>query len=193
MNPENSLLEAPPEKNNLWKDIFKLFAIAVLVVLPFRLFIAQPFVVEGASMDPTFKSSDYLIVDEVTYRFDTPERGSVLIFKYPRNPKKYFVKRVIGLPGEKVSINNGQVTIINTENPDGFKIEEPYVLFGKLDDNESYDVGPDEYFVMGDNRSGSSDSRIWGNVPKDKIIGRPILRVYPFAIWPGNESELFDK
>lgn len=172
-------------RQNFWKELVKLVVIAVVIVIPFRLFIAQPFIVDGASMDPTFENSQYLIVDELTYHFNTPQRGSVLIFKYPRDPKKFFIKRVIGLPNEQVVINNGQVTIINTENPNGLKLNEPYVVY-KKEDSHSVKLGENEYFVMGDNRAGSSDSRYWGPVPEENIVGRPIFRVWPLNLWPGS-------
>lgn len=178
--------DAPQGKNpnEFWKELGKLLFLAVVIVVPFRLFIAQPFIVDGASMDPTFKNGQYLIVDELSYRFKDPERGSVLIFKYPRDEEKYFIKRIIGLPREQVTISNGRVTIINAEHPDGLLLDEPYIEFPKVD-NSSYTLGEDEYFVMGDNRLGSADSRAWGPVPTDNIIGRPILRFYPPNIWPG--------
>src|SRR5579872_6561296 len=94
------------KKENFWKELAKLILIAVVIVIPFRLFVAQPFVVDGASMDPTFKNGQYLIVDELSYHFESPARGSVLIFKYPLDTSKYFIKRVIGLPGETIKINN---------------------------------------------------------------------------------------
>lgn len=181
------------EKNhsNFWKETLKLVILALFIVIPFRLFIAQPFIVDGASMDPTFETGDYLIVDEVTYRFKTPERGSILIFKYPLDPKKSFIKRVIGLPGETVSISDGQVIIFNTEHLDGFVLDEPYVKLNKID-NSSYTLSANKYFVMGDNRIGSADSRIWGPVPEENIVGRPIIRFFPPAFFPGNYSEYLD-
>ena len=178
------------EKNSsdFWKELFKLIFLSLIIVVPFRLYIAQPFIVEGASMDPTFETGDYLIVDEFTYRFKTPERGSVLIFKYPRDPRKSFIKRVIGLPGEKVSISKGQVAVTNTEHPDGFVLDEPYVKLNKEDDL-NYMLGANEYFVLGDNRIGSADSRIWGPVPEANIIGRPIIRLFPPTLFPGNVTQ----
>ncbi len=176
----------PPElKQNFWKELVRLVVIAVVIVVPFRLFIAQPFIVDGASMDPTFKNAEYLIVDELTYQFNTPERGSVLIFKYPKDPKKFFIKRVIGLPGEEVQISNGEVTIINSEYPKGLKLNEPYIVYTKSD-TSTYVLGEEEYFVMGDNRAGSSDSRYWGAVPEENIVGRPIIRAWPLSLWPGS-------
>ncbi|MEX2013899.1 MAG: signal peptidase I [Parcubacteria group bacterium] len=172
---------------NFYKETLKLVILSILVVVPFRMYVAQPFIVEGASMDPTFHTGDYLIVDELTYHFKTPERGAVIIFKYPKDPSKSFVKRVIGLPGERVSITDGRVTIINTENPEGLTLDEPYVEL-KKSDNSVHDLGTGEYFVMGDNRLSSSDSRVWGPVPEDKIIGRPIIRFFPPAFFPGDNS-----
>lgn len=198
-NPQNNPEKETPhedkiEKNKqepFWKELVKLVLLALVVVLPFRLYIAQPFIVDGASMDPTFKSGEYLIVDELTYHFKSPERGSVLIFKYPNDPSKYFVKRVIGLPGETISIEEGKVRIINNQHPDGFVLDEPYVRFGK-DENLVRNLDNDEYFVLGDNRLSSADSRIWGPVPEGNIIGRPIIRFYPLSILPGAPQADFD-
>jgi len=176
----------PIKETSFWRELVKLGLIAVFIVIPFRLFIAQPFVVDGASMDPTFSNGEYLIVDELTYHFREPERGSVLIFKYPKDPSKYFIKRVIGLPKETVVIDNGKVSIKNGDQIT--LLDEPYV---ELKKNEifSQTLGEGEYFVMGDNRAGSADSRIWGAVPEKNIIGRPILGLWPFAIWPGQLEE----
>ena len=135
-------------------------------------------------MDPTFGNGEYLIVDELTYHFRPPERGSVLIFKYPRDPKKYFVKRVIGLPGETVEIREGVVNV------DGETLREPYVRFEKKD-NLTFTLAADEYFVMGDNRLGSADSRIWGILPREDIVGRVFIRMYPLTeigLFPGKAN-----
>jgi signal peptidase I, bacterial type len=185
-------LTNPNTKESFWKELVKLVLIAVVVVVPFRLFIAQPFIVDGASMDPTFKNGQYLVVDELSYHFNAPERGSVLIFKYPKNPDKYYIKRVIGLPNEQVIITKGQVKIINAEYPEGITLDEPYIVYSK-DDTSTYKVGENEYFVMGDNRAGSSDSRYWGQVPEKNIIGRPILRAWPFTLWPGASQKFIEE
>ncbi len=195
--PKKSDNETTPEKikkeKGFFRELFEFALIALLVVVPFRMFIAQPFVVNGASMDPTFKSGEYLIVDQITYRFHTPERGSVLIFKFPKDTSKYFIKRVIGLPGETIQINNGKVTIINKEHPEGFALTEPYIVYEKRDDFKTT-LSDDEYFVMGDNRLGSADSRLWGPMPKEDIVGRPVARLFPVArasVLPGDERSLF--
>lgn len=171
-----------------FKDTLRFTLIALLIVVPFRIFIAQPFLVNGGSMEPTFEDGHYLIVDQVSYRFKTPERGSVLIFKYPVDPQKYFIKRVIGLPGDTVQIEEGIVTIINTEYPEGFKLKEDHITLTKKD-TFTKTVGENEYFVMGDNRAGSLDSRYWGNLQEKYIIGRPLVRLLPIqeiGFWPGD-------
>jgi len=170
--------------SNFWLELGKLIILSIVIVIPFRLYIAQPFIVDGASMDPTFKNGQYLIVDELSYHFNDPDRGSVLIFRYPRDPSKYFIKRVIGLPGETVGIRDGVVTIVNPEYPNGFTFDEPYVQFSKQD-NLDFTLKEDEYFVMGDNRLGSADSRIWGPITREDVIGRPIVRFFPFNFFPG--------
>ena len=172
-----------PEKHNsfreeVWETVHFLL-IAIAIVVPIRIFIAQPFIVSGASMDPTFKDKQYLIVDELSYRLGEPSRGDVAIFKYPRNPKQYFIKRVIGLPGETVLVNEqGQVSIKDKDKNVALTLKEPYVTFQK---NESAErtLKPGEYFMMGDNRAGSFDSRAWGPVNRDLIVGKAFLRLFP--------------
>lgn len=173
-------------KSSFWEFV-QYAIIALLIIVPFRIFIAQPYVVSGSSMDPTFKDADYLIVDQISKRFEEPQRSSVIIVRYPKDLSKFFIKRLIGFPGETVEIKKGLVTIYNGENKEGVQLNEPYVVYTKQEDF-SKKLGEDEYFVMGDNRAGSSDSRIWGALPKEYIIGRPIVRLLPLGemgIWPG--------
>ena len=142
------------EKNDLLPFIIGTLAI----VLPIRLFIAQPFIVQGASMVPTFQNGDYLIVDEISYRFKEPQKGDVVIFKYPNDTSKFFIKRIEGMPGETV----GNTTLTG-----------------------------DQFYVLGDNRGASSDSRIWGPVPRQNIIGRPLVRLLPVRdldLFPGMDE-----
>jgi signal peptidase I len=175
------------------REWFQVIVIALLISLPIRFFIAEPFVVNGASMDPTFSTGQFLIVDRLTYRFDEPKRGDVIVFKYPNDQKTYFIKRIIGLPGETVSIKNGFVTIINTEYPTGLKLDETYIDSShKSHESTSTTLGPDQYFVMGDNRAQSSDSRVWGALNKGLIAGRPIVRLLPvtqLSLLPGIHHE----
>ena len=197
MPPENIskvVTQVPPKKSFLQdlKEIV-LFALTILAILiPIRLFIAQPFVVVGSSMDPTFATGQYLIIDELSYRFEAPSRGQVIIFKYPKDTTKYFIKRIIGLPGEKISITNGKVTIKNKANPGGITLDEPYLKFEANTNMPEETLSSTDYFVMGDNRPASLDSRSWGPLPQNLITGRALLRLFPFgtaAVLPGNETQ----
>ncbi len=143
------------KKNSFWEFV-KFIIIAILIVVPVRLWIAQPFIVNGASMEPTFENGDYLIVDEFSYHFRAPEKGEVIIFRYPLDTSKFFIKRVVGLPGETLEIDGKEIAL-----------------------------GEDEYFVVGDNTAASSDSRRWGPVPKKFVIGRALVR-----LWPFNKTEI---
>lgn len=193
MEPEN-IAPRPasmPPKKSLLRSIWEFvgFAvIAVIIVIPVRLFVAQPFIVSGSSMVPTFDNADYLIVDELSYRIDNPERFDVVIFKYPKDLNKFFIKRIIGLPGETVVIRGNDITIINDENKEGFELEQPFVK-NPGDNDLRFELKDDEYFVMGDNRSASSDSRYWGPVKRDLLVGKAFLRLLPFDhmnILPGS-------
>lgn len=169
-------------------EFLKFAVIAVIIVLPIRMYVAQPFIVSGLSMFPTFNDGEYLIIDELSYNLGKmPHRHDVVVFHYPNDKKKYFIKRIIGLPNEKVIINNGTVTIVNKENPEGFKLEEGYIN-EKFSTTNTYELGEKEYFVMGDNRNASSDSRAWGKLPRELIVGRAFIRLLPVAhasILPG--------
>ena len=151
---------------------------AVALAMLIQAFVIRPFIVSGSSMDPTFKDKQYLIIDEVTYRTRDPERGEVVVFRAPPEPTKFYIKRVIGLPGETVKIQNGAVTIFNDEYPNGLALDEAYVTHEQAD-TMTVQVPEGRYFVMGDNRSGSYDSRGWGTLPKESIRGRALLRLLP--------------
>ncbi|MBU6426973.1 signal peptidase I [Patescibacteria group bacterium] len=164
--------------------------IALIIALPIRYFVAEPFIVSGASMDPTFASGQFLVVDRLSYRFEKPQRDAVIVFEFPNNPSVYYIKRIIGLPGETLKINDGKITVINAAHPDGLILDEPFVSPAHAShDTETVTLGQGQYFVMGDNRAQSSDSRAWGNLDAKYIVGRPILRLLPLnklAIWPGD-------
>jgi len=178
----------PKEKSeNFFTELLKFALIAIVVVVPVRLFIAQPFIVSGASMVPTFLNGQYLIVDELSYRFEEPKRGDVIIFRYPKDPSQFFIKRIVGLPGETVLLANGNVSVQKT-NGETTLLDESYVVHHGNGANQTYTVPTDEYFVMGDNRPESSDSRTWGFVPRANIVGRAFLRLLPVqtaALFPG--------
>lgn len=172
-------------------EIIKFTVISILVVAPIRFFIAQPFIVRGESMDPTFADGQYLIIDELTYRGTEPERGDIIVFKYPKDESKYFIKRIVGLPNESIKITNGKVSVSSLEHPEETVLNESYIQELSFE-NVSEKLESNEYFVMGDNRSNSLDSRIWGPLPKKNIIGRVLVRLFPFqsvGMFPGKQSE----
>lgn len=161
-----------------FKEIVIFLVLAVIIVLPVRLFVAQPFVVEGESMHPTFESGDYLIVDELSYHLHAPHRGDVIVFRYPNDPSVFYIKRIIGLPGETVNITNGQVTITKTDGTT-LTLDESYIVNEDATYSGSTVVGSGDFFVMGDNRPKSSDSRTWGLLPQKNIVGRAFVRLLP--------------
>jgi len=170
------------KKENFFIEVLKFAIIALLIVVPIRLFIAQPFVVSGASMDPTFNNGQYLIVDQLSYHLSKPERGDVIIFRFPNDPSKFFIKRIVALPNETVEIRDKKIFILNDSVPGGFELSEPYVA---PENNVSGEIrvalGEDDYFVLGDNREASSDSRSWGSLSRELIVGRAFLRLLPLS------------
>jgi signal peptidase I len=193
VHPPHPPVREPDGGDSFVVEIFKFAILALVIVLPFRFFVAQPFIVSGASMAPTFETGQYLIVDQLTYRFEPPKRGDVIVFRFPNDPSKFFIKRIIGLPGEVVQLANGATTIIDPTTKASETIEEPYVKTDLTDDHLSITLSSSEYFVMGDNRSQSSDSRVWGPVPRDNIVGRAFLRLLPpssMSLFPGSYSYL---
>lgn len=176
---------------NALRETLLFLVLAILIVVPIRLFVAQPFVVEGESMHPTFESGDYLIVDELTYHFESPKRGDVIVFRYPGNPSIFYIKRIIGLPGESVHIDHGHVTVTKTDGTT-LTLPEPYVVAEDATYTQNTALGSDQYFVMGDNRPKSSDSRIWGPLPRNDIMGRAFVRLLPASktgLLPGKVTE----
>jgi len=173
----------------IW-EIVEVAVIAIVSVLIIRNFLVQPFLVNGASMEPNFHNSDYLLVDEISYRFREPQRGEVVVFRYPGDERYYYIKRVIGLPGEEVKIRDGKVVIFNQDNPNGLILDESYLgenttTSGK---DEMVEIGENKYFVMGDNRGFSFDSRSWGLLDRKEIVGITRLR-----LWPFNKVMAFEK
>lgn len=175
----------------LW-ELAKVVILSLAIIVPVRYFLFQPFYVRGASMEPNFYDHEYLIIDEISYGirvpfsdvffpFGNPTRGEIIVFHYPRDPRQFFIKRVIGLPGETVVISQGVVTIYNDVYPEGTILKEPYldhhtVIVGEVNQT----LGALDYFVMGDNRTASLDSRTFGSVKRSLIVGRTILRGWPF-------------
>ncbi len=163
----------------LWSflETFESVAIAAIAVFLIRSFVAQPFLVSGSSMNPTFQDGDYLLVDELTYKFREPQRGEVLVFAYPGDRSTYYIKRVIGLPKETITIIDGKVEVRTNENE--LILKEPYIASNSTMSNMEIVLKDGQYFMMGDNRNFSFDSRSWGPLEKADIIGFTRLRLWP--------------
>jgi signal peptidase I len=182
----------------IW-EVIKVFVWALIIIIPIRIFLFQPFFVQGSSMEPNFKDGDYLIINELGYKqtdislgnlnlftvksFKNFDRGDAIVFRYPMQPETFFIKRVIGLPGERVKIENNKITIYNNQNPDGLVLDEDEYLAKTVITTDAVDMQlkNDEYFVMGDNRTASYDSRKWGPVPEKDIVGKVLLRAWPIT------------
>lgn len=185
-------------------EIIKIFFLALIIIIPIRVFVFQPFFVQGASMEPSFDDGEYLIVNEIGYKkteigiedmkiatlnpFRKLERGDVIVFRYPKDPRQFYIKRVIGLPEETIEIKDGEVLIYNDQWLGGKILDES----DYLDENvatqtheEGVDfiktIDKDEYFVMGDNRPNSSDSRVWGTIQDTDVIGKVLIRAWPLS------------
>jgi len=205
---ENTVSKIPTvmqKSKEFIKETLYIIILSLIVVLPIRAFIAQPYIVSGASMDNTYQNGNYLIINEISYRFNDPKRGEVIVLKAPAKALSlqnlpstktvYYIKRIIGIPGDTVEINGDEVKIYNKENPDGKVLSEPYIYIDKLVPSPLFSsiklkvtLKDGEYFVMGDNRHNSSDSRLWGILPKANIIGKSYVRLFPFnemSIDPG--------
>lgn len=170
-------------------EIAEVFLIALIAVAAIKYFLVQPFIVNGASMEPTFYDGDYLLVDELTYRFNEPQRGDVVVFHSPQDSSVYYIKRIIGLPGEKIEIQDRVVTIYNSAHPDGLVLDESYVPSGIRSNWSGHDIRElesNQYYVMGDNRLNSLDSRYWGALSKKAIVGLVKVR-----LWPLSQAEFF--
>ena len=175
-------------RNPLWGyfiDVVETLVVAAAIFVVVYLFLLQPHQVRGASMEPNLSDGQYILTDKVTYRFGEPKRGDIIVFKAPVDENFDYIKRIIALPGETISIKNEQINIKNSEDPDGFVLDEPYSTNGTtssgevLADGAELTLGEDNYFVLGDNRNQSFDSREWGELPKENIIGKGWLRYWP--------------
>lgn len=162
-------------------------ALAIFVVVYF--FFYQPHQVKGASMEPNFHDGEYILTNKFLYNFQDPKRGDVIVFKSPQNPEIDFIKRVIGLPGDRVKLSNNKFFINGIEVQEPYLAKEVYTYNGNfLKDGTESVVPKDHYFVSGDNRPRSSDSREWGPIVRDSIIGKSQLRYWPlekFGVIPG--------
>jgi len=165
-------------------EVLEVLLIAFVSVAIIKTYLAQPFLVSGDSMEPNLSDGNYLLVDEISYRFREPERGEVVVFRYPQNESVFYVKRVIGLPGETVKIDDNKVTIINDTYPEGLILEEDYLPpSARTAGQEEVKLEEGQYFVMGDNRLYSFDSRSWGILPQKDMLG-----VVRYNLWPINKA-----
>ena len=163
-------------------EVVKIVVISLVIIIPVRYYLFQPFFVKGASMEPTFNDGDYVLIDEISYSFRDPQRGEVMIFRSPQDHSQFFIKRVVGLPGEQIQIKDNRVFIYNKQNPEGITLDETEYLDPNTQTlgNLRINIDDNEYFVLGDNRLHSSDSRLWGGVNRSLITGRVLLRAWPF-------------
>jgi len=163
-------------------EVIKMVVISLAIIVPVRYYLVQPFFVRGASMELSFDNGDYVLIDEITFKFRQPQRGEVIVFRAPKDKTQFYIKRIIGLPGEIIRIKDGRVIIFNAENPEGFILNESEYLNEEVvtDGDLETNIDPNEYFVLGDNREYSSDSRIWGMVNENLISGKVFFRAWPF-------------
>ena len=163
-------------------EIAKVVIIALVIVVPLRVFVFQPFLIRGDSMGPNYHSGDYLIIDQLSYRLRAPERGEVIVLKFPLDPSQRFIKRIVGLPGETVEVKDGKVVVYGEEENgrDAVVLDESTYLPLDLQTPGSVRINlqEQEYFVLGDNRPFSSDSRKWGVLEKEFIVGKVFLNVF---------------
>lgn len=183
MNPEQkqNLRKNSKEALKFFVELVKVAFISLAIIIPVRYFLIQPFYVKGASMEPNFHDKEYLIINEIDYRLGNPMRGDIVVFKYPKDPKSFFIKRIVGMPGERVVVEDGKVKIFNDQNVNGTVLDESSYLTpgvqttGKVDKT----LSDNEYFVLGDNRNSSLDSRAFGAVPRENMIGKAWVRGWP--------------
>jgi signal peptidase I len=172
-------LQAPVENKINWKqfawDLVETVVLAVLLYNGINAISARVRV-DGFSMRPTLDDGEFVLVNRMSYRFGAIERGDIIVFNYPANPDQELIKRVIGLPGDQVTVNNGQVAL------NGYILSEPYIADAPQY-NGTWSV-PDNYlFVLGDNRNNSSDSHAWGMLPIENIVGKAIVIYWPPKMW----------
>lgn len=178
-------------------EVVKMFFLALIIIIPVRMFLFQPFFVRGQSMEPNFSDRQYLIVNELGYKrtiinvfgknvvlvepHKVFARGDVVVFRAPIRDKQYYIKRIIGLPGERVVVSDGVVRVFNAEHPEGYLLDEStYLPDGRKTGGEAdVTLTDDQYYVLGDNRPASSDSRVFGPIGKGAVMGRAALRAWP--------------
>ncbi|SRR6266567_5032218 len=167
---------AKKSSSHFTREIIETVALTVLIFLAIH-FTVQNFLVDGSSMQPGLHTGEYVLVNKVAYTLHAPQRGDVIVFELPEDTSENLIKRVIGLPGDKLVLTSNTVTV------DGVTLNEPYISAPNGTQGETLTVPPNVYFVMGDNRPVSDDSRDWGFVPKDDIIGKAVMVYWPLSNW----------
>lgn len=163
-------------------EVIKVVIVSLAIIIPVRYFLIQPFYVKGASMEPTLEDYQYLLIDEISYRVSGPNRGDIVVLKNPRNPREFFIKRVIGLPQERLIIQNGSITIYQQGKKEKITLQEPYLIeYSFTTGSVDVSLRENEYYVLGDNREASLDSRVFGPIDRKYIIGRTWIRAWPFG------------
>lgn len=181
MPPQLSNLPASQRAKLILLEFLRMGLFAVLAIVLVRYFLFKPFYVRGASMEPNYFEHEYLIIDEITYRIREPERGEVVVFRYPGARREFFLKRIVGLPGETVKVKEGRITMFNAAHPEGFTLEEEYLPKHLETAGDLTVVLEDrEYFLLGDNRASSWDSRGFGPIARQQLVGRAVFRGWPF-------------
>lgn len=169
------------KRSHLTRDIIETAILVIFIFVVMR-FVVQSYHVEGTSMEPGLSTSEYVAVNKIAYDFGhSPQRGDVIIFHYPKDPSVDYIKRVIGLPGDTVTLTEKTVSV------NGTQLKEPYISSPSNPQGEKWVVPANSYFVLGDNRPVSDDSRYWGFVPKDDIVGKAV-----FVFWPTSQWQIID-
>jgi signal peptidase I len=164
------------KRSHLAREIVETIALTLIIFLVIR-FAIQSYRVEGVSMQPGLHDNEYVLVNKIAYLFHAPERGDVIVFHFPLDTSKDFIKRVIGLPGDTITVDSTSVRV------DGVLLNEPYISERANPQGQRWTVPVNSYFVMGDNRPASDDSRDWGYVPRDDIVGKAVIVYWPLGSW----------
>lgn len=180
MSDRTEAANVSEKSTHLIRELIETIALTLIIFLVIR-FAAQSFRVDGASMQPGLHTDEFVIVDKMSYLFQSPQRGDVIVFHYPRDTSKDFIKRIIGLPGDTIRVTSTSVIV------DGQTLHEPYISLPFNFENDTWNLGPGQFFVMGDHRDNSLDSRSWGPLDRSFIIGKAVA-VY----WPVNDWELIN-
>ncbi len=180
----------PPKKQVSFKDhvidFFQTLVVFAAIGTAIYWLVAQPHKVSGSSMFPNFKNGDYIITDKISYRLSDPKRGDIVVFKNPKDETQDFIKRILGVPGDRLKVQSGKIFL------NGVQLDEPYLNNivtnpgSFLREGEEKTVEAGHYITIGDNRPASSDSREWGQITREEIIGKVFFRY-----WPATEVGLY--